>query len=1236
MKKFTFTLLALAFLAVSAFAQSSTGRLIGTVNGPDGVIPGATVVLKDNQTNRERTILTNGEGAFVLPQLEVGTYTLKVSATGFKTNTVESLIINVGQEYSLSVSLEVGNITENVTVTAGADVINSSSAEVSTNVNARQLVELPLNGRNPLNLILLQAGTASNPNQATSINGLRTSTTNITRDGINIQDNFIRSNATDFAPGRPSVDDVAEFTITTQAGADRGFGGPQVELVTPRGQNGFHGRLFEYNRNSALAANNFFNNATGTFGATDALVVAGLRRVGEQRTPRAFRNRNQYGGNISGPIIKNKIFFFGFYEGLRDRLSANKLTTTFLPGARAGNFTYNRVDNGALQTVNLLNIPLTNVATTPLPTGIGSINSVVASRFLTNLPIGNTPEAGDGRNTTGYRFTQASNQDRDSYTTRFDYDLNGRNSINGVYNRVSEDNLRSDIDGSFNTTPAVVQPSKSNFLALAYRVSPTNSITNEVRGGFFKSSPVFLRTQDQTDFFTIPSITNREVNFRNQGRDVRTINLQDNADYLRGNHSIRFGGQFQNVRIDAFNDVANLPTYTLGVSVNTPQITVDQFTNAPSVGVVFPGGVPAAQRAGANNLIGLLGGFVTAASQTFNVTSQESGFVPGATQRRIFNYSSYAFFVSDQWRVSPTFTLNYGLRYDLYTALRAENGLAFEPALGGRPVREAILDPSGSYQFIGGNARGSRFYRTDRNNFAPVVSFAWQPRAEGGVKGFLLGNGKTVLRAGYRMSYVNDELVRAPDNALLGNQGLALTSNAFNPLLPTSTALNARINALPGITTPVFSASRTYAQNNIAAGRFGTVFAVDPNIQMPRINEYNFSLQRDLGANMALEVRYVGNYSKNLLRGVDFNQIDIINNGFLADFNRARANFLLTGNAGCTSAGCQALTVFPNLGSGGLVTNAAVTPNFVNGTPTDLAFLYITNGLAGNVRFLPNPNTGVVDLLLNGSRSNYNSLQVELRRRFASGFYMQANYTFQKSLTDGQGTAQARFEPFLDNARPELEYSRADFDQTQVFNFNSIYELPFGKSKRFLNSGALLNRLVGGWQLTSIWRFGTGSPITITDARGTFNRAGRAGRQTPNVSIDNQGLQNLTGVFTTANGVFFVNPTAINPATGRGAELGSATPFSGQQFFNVAPGQVGNLGRAVINGPSTFNVDASIIKNIAITERIRFQIRGEAFNLLNHTNFVPAQFYDINSATFGRITGTFAPRIVQVAGRIEF
>jgi hypothetical protein len=297
--------------------------------------------------------------------------------------------------------------------------------------------------------------------------------------------------------------------------------------------------------------------------------------------------------------------------------------------------------------------------------------------------------------------------------------------------------------------------------------------------------------------------------------------------------------------------------------------------------------------------------------------------------------------------------------------------------------------------------------------------------------------------------YINDELVHAPDNALGGNQGLALTSNVLNPNTGT-TALNARIDSLPTVSTPAFVANRTFALNNQAAGFFGTVFGVDPNLQSPRIHEYSFGYQREVGFDTIVEFRYVGTQSDNLLRGIDFDQIEIRNNGFLADFNRARANFVLTGNAACTAAqnaACQPLTVFPNLGSGGLLGNATVQANLTAGKPADLAIFCFTNNLAGSVPLLPNRNAGVVDILTNGSRSNYNAFQFDVRRRFSQGLALNANYTFSKFLTDGVGTAQTRFEPFLDNLNQGLEYTRADFDQTHKVNVLASYELPFGKGK---------------------------------------------------------------------------------------------------------------------------------------------------------------------------------------------
>jgi hypothetical protein len=584
----------------------------------------------------------------------------------------------------------------------------------------------------------------------------------------------------------------------------------------------------------------------------------------------------------------------------------------------------------------------------------------------------------------------------------------------------------------------------------------------------------------------------------------------------------------------------------------------------------------------------------------------------------------------------------------------SDNGLQLEPVITdiNNPL-PSLLNPLGTYQFVGGNiGRPGQIYNSDKNNFSPVISFAYSPGFANGIGGLFFGEKRTVIRAGYRTSYINDELVRAPDNALAGNAGLALTVNAFNPATNT-TALNARIGSLPPIPTPVFAGpNRTFLQNNLAAGRFGTVFAVDPNIQSPRVHEYSVGIQREVGFNTAVEIRYVGTRSNNLLRGFDFNQIDITNNGFLADFNRARANFVLTGNAACTVAqnpACQALTVFPNLGSGGLLTNATVTGNLIAGTPADLAIVYVTNNLAGTVNFLPNPNTGVVDLLTNGAEFNYNALQVDVRRRFAQGLSLAANYTFSKNLTDGVGTGQTRFEPLIDNARPELEYSRADFDQTHKFNLLTTYELPFGKGRPFLSEGIAAS-IFGNFQIGGILQIGSGAPLTILDPRGTFNRVGRSARQTALTNLTKEELKNLVGIYRTPNGVFFLPPEVLgrNPdgtintaagGTGRGANGFASPTFTGQRFFNNAPGQTSSLERAIFNGPTRYNLDLSLIKRFYIGEKLNIQLQGDLFNALNTTNFIPTQFgtsFDINNANFGRITNTFDARVVQLAFRLNF
>lgn len=1234
MKKIFWFLCVIAIAASSAFAQLNSSSIIGTVAGPDGaLIPGATVVLKSNVTGTEVTTTSNSEGSFRFSNLDVGSYTATITASGFKTFNANDIKVEVSKDFSVAARLEVGGISEVVNVTVGEEIINSTDGEVNNNVSRKQLDDLPSLGRNPLNFVPLQPGAASNGSQGTVINGIRTSGTNITIDGVNVQDNFIRSNATDFSPARPTVDEIEEFSVTTQANAGDGFGGPQIQFPIRRGGNDYHFRLFEFNRNSELAANSFFNNANGT--------------------ERPFRNRNQFGGNASGPIPflnfgeggpvtisgKDRLFFFFAYEKLIDRQPADpQFSSVLTPSARQGIFTY--TDNsGQRRQVNLFN--------PAFGTGITGINPVIASRFLSRIPQGNSTQVGDQLNTTGFSVVQNFNTEQTNYTTRIDYKVNPLNTLTGTYRFVRQIVNRADIDNTFNQEPQATSGSVSPLYSVGLSSAISSKFTNEFRFGRFSTDPAFLRLSPlQSTSFGLPLVTNPELNFENQGRTTTTYNLQDNASYLIGKHNLSFGGQYQNVNVLAFSAFSTVPTFTIGTGTATPSIATAQFTNP----ALFPGGISTAQRGTANGLLALLGGIVSGGSQNFNVASQTSGFVPGAPGLNEFTYNILGGFVSDQWRVTRDLTLNLGVRYDRYSALKELRGLALEPVITDpNNVAASILDPNGRFQFVGGNVgTPGLFYNPDNNNFAPILSFAYAPKFEGGIGRALFG-AKTVIRGGFRISYINDETIRAPDNALGGNQGLSLTSNAFNG---NSTALNARIDNLPVIPTPVFTGdNRTFAQNNDAAGNFGTVFAVDPNIKSPQVQEYSFGIQREIGFNTALEIRYVGTRSTNLIRGFDLNQTIINENGFLADFNRARSNLLTLGAAGCTAAqaastGCQQLTVFPNLVAGGLLTNGTVTGLIETGQVAQLAFIYKANNLQGNVQFVPNQNAGVVDLLTNGSRSNYNALQVDLRRRFSQGLSLNANYTFSKSLTNGVGTGQTRFEPFLDINQQELEYARADFDQTHKFNLLTSYDLPFGKGRPFLNEG-IAATIFGNFNVGGILQIGSGAPITITDSNGTLNRSGRSGRQTAVTNLTAGELRDLIGVFRTPNGIFYINPTAlgrnadgsINSAaggTGRGSNGLTSTPFQGQVFFNNTPGTTSSLGRALFNGPTTYKLDVTAIKRFIIGEKLTLQLQADFFNVFNRANFSAGQFQSINSTNFGRITSVDDARITQLAFRINF
>ena len=338
------------------------------------------------------------------------------------------------------------------------------------------------------------------------------------------------------------------------------------------------------------------------------------------------------------------------------------------------------------------------------------------------------------------------------------------------------------------------------------------------------------------------------------------------------------------------------------------------------------------------------------------------------------------------------------------------------------------------------------------------------------------------------------------------------------------------------------------------------------------------------------------------------------------------------------------------------------------GQPAELISTYVSNNLVPQAlrsNFLANPNTGVANFTTNGGKYRYNSLQTEIRRRFSAGFSLQANYTFQKTLADIIDDGQTRVNPYLDNQNRRLDFGRPDFDRTHTFNFNGVAELPFGKGKRFLNQGGIVDKIFGGFQLSSIVTLSSGVPLGVLDPRGTLNRTARSGRQSANSNLTDDQIKELTGVFKTPNGVYAINPSVLfataqqfnngvavagtstrvdltqplqpgfRITSVRGASAIDQAPFAEQIFFYARPGETGNLPRNFINGPRYVNWDAGISKNIRFTETMRLQLRGEAFNVLNNVNFLAGDF-NINSVSFGQITTDYAPRVIQFGARFDF
>ena len=425
------------------------------------------------------------------------------------------------------------------------------------------------------------------------------------------------------------------------------------------------------------------------------------------------------------------------------------------------------------------------------------------------------------------------------------------------------------LPNTYSPVPVVYNDDKENFLSVAWNWTPKPTFTNEVRFGF-DLAPINSLTNQKFGAFTVSNLlfNNPDQNEFPSNRMPHTWSWQDNASWSHGNHIVNFGVQIQRVTVFAQNFYNTVPNLNLDYNLSS----FANYLDASNFG--GSNNISSADLATANQLLSTLAGLVGSESQTFNVTSRASGYVLGAPAAQNFRYNDWSLYVGDSWKFRRNLTVTYGLRWEYNSPFDERDGLQEFPIVpAGQTIQQTLLSDA-TLAYFGGNT-GRSVYKKDLNNFAPNIGIAWDP----------FGDGKTSIRAGYSINYVNDELIYAPYNASLSNPGVSAQAGTSSISTPIS-------GGVPGIPLPAMS--NTFSGNWANLYNYDTGisygYAVDPNLKTPYVQQWNLSIQREIGWGTTVTVSYVGNKGTKLYRAIDLNQVQINNNGFLQAFNLARKN----------------------------------------------------------------------------------------------------------------------------------------------------------------------------------------------------------------------------------------------------------------------------------------------------------------------------------------------------------
>jgi hypothetical protein len=1283
------SLAVVAALLFTEAAQAQTTSIVGVVVDSAGaVVPGASITAKNPRTGSAFETVSSGAGTFSIPSVPTGTYTVTVALSGFKTAVLTEVVANVGGPASVRVSLAVGGQEETVTVEAKSELIQTQASAVSTTIDARQITNLPLTSRSVLDFVTFLPGVSTpGPNRNSMVNGLPQSQMNITLDGVNVQDNNTKGDRSGdgfFITVNPRLDAVEEVTVSMAGiGAETsGQGAVQIQFVTRSGTNAFKGTLYHYLRQDRFNENTFFNEQNNVDKAKLKLTQAGVSLGGPIRIP----------GLVDG---RNKAFFFVNWEESRQPSDVTRNRTILSPASQQGIFTY--TVGGVNRQVNLLQLAASQGQLATMDPAMAKIFSDIRAATGTTGTITDLPDPAFQR----FAYNLPAALDRRFPTIRLDWDINSKHRVTLTSNYQKT----KDAPDSFNNNEAFFPgfPAfgglTTNRLAVSgsLRSNLGPNLVNELRiggsgapvefspeknVGMWKGTSVADQQGFQLNFGAAPlNITNASAGPNPSSRDATAKLIQERISWLKGAHSLNFGGSF--TEIASWDKATTLvPSVNFGIVSGDTADTMFNATNFQ--------GASATNLNVARQLYAVLTGRVSSITGNAGLDAATGAYKFLGERRTEGRLYDIGVFAQDNWRIRPNLSLNLGLRYEIQTPFSALNSSFSTATLadawgvsgsapGCDPSRVTPQTcnifkpgpPQGGKPTFQQLQKGVNAYNMDLNNFAPNIGFNWSPSATEGLWRTLIGEqGDTSIRGGFARSYSRAGM--SDFTAALGaNPGVAITADR-SPSLGNFGALPLLFRDTARLTPPSFAERPNYPLSDVVTGDVNTF---DPNLKTPYSDSWSLGIQRALGKNMAAEVRYVGTRSRDLWMVYNFNEVNIVENGYLNEFRLAQANLQANIASGRGSnfryfgpgTGTSPLPIHLAYFSGLPASRASDPAAYSSATFADNTFLTpmarfspqprtaadaldadaarranaITAGLPANF-LVANPDLlGGANVTGNGGGTDYHSLQLEVRRRFTKGFSVNGSYVFAKAK-------ELAFYSFRKPFMSRLDSGAEGGVRHGVKAFWS-WELPVGKGRRFLgNAGGVLDRVVGGWQLHGSARVQSGQLVDLGNVR--------------MVGFDEKELRSMYQIRTvdSASGTLpkqrvFMLPQAVidetvkafsvsaTSATGYGASGPPSgkyfAPANGPDCVEVA-GDSGDCGNRtlVVTGPLFRNVDLSLIKSLSVVGRTRLEFRIEALNVFNRPNFTPVAGIGSNPNNYEvtALGGANTSRVLQLVSRFSW